>query len=322
MRFSDPGDRHGWPVEKAGRRYWRVPQLIEITDLHDPRIEAYRDIRERDLVGRAGLFVAEGKVVIEKLVDSALHRPLSLLIANKRADALAPLLARLDDEVPVYVAGQGVIDAIAGFPLHRGMLAIGRRTDDPTAGELLADIGDSATVLVLCGIANHDNIGGIFGHIHPIVYGYSYISGMQCRCIIDAITGGICRNAAAFGVKAILLDADCCDPLYRKAIRVSVGATLLVPYARLARGEDLVEVLERHAFAPMALSPAGERELARWRPGSRTAVILGAEGPGLSAELMRRAQTVRIAMSAGFDSLNVATTSGIVLHHISASAAI
>ena len=269
-----------------------MPQLIEITDLHDPRIEAYRDIRERDLVGRAGLFVAEGKVVIEKLVDSALHRPLSLLIANKRADALAPLLARLDDEVPVYVAGQGVIDAIAGFPLHRGMLAIGRRTDDPTAGELLADIGDSATVLVLCGIANHDNIGGIF------------------------------RNAAAFGVKAILLDADCCDPLYRKAIRVSVGATLLVPYARLARGEDLVEVLERHAFAPMALSPAGERELARWRPGSRTAVILGAEGPGLSAELMRRAQTVRIAMSAGFDSLNVATTSGIVLHHISASAAI
>jgi tRNA G18 (ribose-2'-O)-methylase SpoU len=185
-----------------------------------------------------------------------------------------------------------VIDAIAGFPLHRGILAIGRRTDDPTAEDLLTAIGESATVLVLCGIANHDNMGGIF------------------------------RNAAAFGVNAILLDADCCDPLYRKAIRVSVGATLLVPFAQIARRDDPVELLERHAFSPMALSPAGACLLKEWRPGPRTAVILGAEGPGLSADLIRRVQSVQIAMSAGFDSLNVATTSGIVLHHISACAAI
>jgi len=269
-----------------------VPKLIEINDINDSRIEVYRDIRERDLVGRAGLFVAEGKVVVEKLADSALHQPLSLLIASKRVDALEPLLSRLSDEVPVYVAAQGVIDAIAGFPLHRGILAIGRRTDDPTAAALIADIGESATVLVLSGIANHDNMGGIF------------------------------RNAAAFGVNAILLDADCCDPLYRKAIRVSVGATLLVPFARIARQDDPVELLERHAFSPMALSPAGACLLKEWRPGPRTAIILGAEGPGLSADLIARVQSVQIAMSAGFDSLNVATTSGIVLHHISASAAI
>ena len=267
-----------------------MPNLIEITDLHDARIEVYRDIRERDLVGRAGLFVAEGKVVVEKLVDSALHQPLSLLIAGKRVDALEPILSRLPDKVPVYVAAQGVIDAIAGFPLHRGILAIGRRTADPTANDLLAAIGESATVLVLSGIANHDNMGGIF------------------------------RNAAAFGVNAILLDADCCDPLYRKAIRVSVGATLLVPFARITRQDDLVELLERHAFRPMALSPAGACLLTQWRPGPRTAVILGAEGPGLSADLIRRVQSVQIAMSAGFDSLNVATTSGIVLHHIATCA--
>lgn len=268
-----------------------MPKLIEIDDLHDPRIEVYRDIRERDLVGRAGLFVAEGKVVVEKLADSTLHQPLSLLIASKRVEALEPALSRLSDEVPVYVAAQAVIDAIAGFPLHRGILAIGRRTHAPTADDLLAAIGERATVLVLCGIANHDNMGGIF------------------------------RNAAAFGVTAILLDADCCDPLYRKAIRVSVGATLLVPFAQIARQDDPIALLERHAFSPMALSPAGACPLNEWCPGPRTAIILGAEGPGLPADVIRRVQSVQIAMSGGFDSLNVATTSGIVLHHISASAA-
>jgi len=267
-----------------------VPNLFEIDDLHDPRIEVYRDIRERDLVGRAGLFVAEGRVVVEKLVDSALHRPLSLLIASKRVDALHSVLSRLSDEVPVYVAAQRVIDAIAGFPLHRGILAIGRRTDVSTADDLLSAYRESATatVLVLSGIANHDNMGGIF------------------------------RNAAAFGVNAVLLDADCCDPLYRKAIRVSVGATLLVPFAQMARKDAVVELLERHAFSPVALSPAGACPLMEWRPGPRTAVMLGAEGPGLSADLVRRVPSVQIAMSTGFDSLNVATTSGIVLHHISA----
>jgi tRNA G18 (ribose-2'-O)-methylase SpoU len=269
-----------------------VPQLIEINDPYDARIEAYRDIRERDLVGRAGLFIAEGKVVVEKLLNSARHQPLSLLIASKRVDALEPILAGLPDDVPVYVAAQGVIDALAGFPLHRGILAIGRRTDDPPAEALLADMGESATVLVLSGIANHDNMGGIF------------------------------RNAAAFGVNAILLDADCCDPLYRKAIRVSVGAALLVRFARIPRQDDLIALLERYGFSPIALSPAGTRLLSEWRPEPRTAVILGAEGPGLSSSLLGRVQNVQIAMSDGFDSLNVATTSGIVLHHIATCATI
>jgi tRNA G18 (ribose-2'-O)-methylase SpoU len=263
-----------------------MPMLIEIHDPDDPRIEPYRDIRERDLVGRAGLFVAEGKVVVEKLVGSALHRPLSLLIAAKRLDALRPLVAQLGDDVPVFVAAQPMLDAIAGFAMHRGILAIGRRTDVPDADTLLARLPGDGDVLLLSGIANHDNIGGIF------------------------------RNAAAFGAAAVLLDADCCDPLYRKAIRVSVGATLLVPTARLARDEDALALLDRHGFAPVALSPAGATELADWRPGPRNAMLLGAEGPGLSPDILARARSLRIAMTAGFDSLNVATTSGIVLHHL------
>ena len=263
-----------------------MPTLVDVHDPDDPRIEAYRDIRERDLVGRAGLFVAEGKVVVEKLVGSALHRPISILIAGKRLDALGPLLARLPDDVPVFVAAQPVLDVIAGFPMHRGILAIGRRVDTPAADAVLAGLHGSADVLLLSGIANHDNMGGVF------------------------------RNAAAFGAAAVLLDADCCDPLYRKAIRVSVGAALLVPFARVTRGDDPLKLLERHGFDPVALSPAGATVLTDWRPGSRNAVLLGAEGPGLDPELIGRTRSLRITMTGEFDSLNVATTSGIVLHHL------
>lgn len=263
-----------------------MPTIIPIDEPADPRIEIYRDIRERDLVGRSGLFVAEGKVVVEKLVASSAFRPLSLLIAAKRIDALMPVLAHLSPDIPVYAAMQPVIDAVAGFPLHRGILAIGRRLEQPTAGDLLAGLEGDADVLVLSAIANHDNMGGIF------------------------------RNAAAFGIRAILLDSDCCDPLYRKAIRVSVGAALLVPFARMARGEDALALLDRHGFDAIALSPAGEALLTDHVPGARNAALLGAEGPGLAAGLLTRAASVRIEMSAGFDSLNVAVTSGIVAHHL------
>lgn len=266
-----------------------MPERIVIHDPADPRIEPYRDIRERDLVGRQRLFVAEGTVVLEKLVDGTTHVPQSLLIADKRLAALEPLIARLPEDTPVFVATQAVIDAIAGFPLHRGVLAIGHRRDARSADDLLAEAVQrypNADVLLLSAIANHDNIGGIF------------------------------RNAAAFGVAAILLDADCCDPLYRKAIRVSVGAALTVPFARLERGEDPLALFDRHGFAPVALSPAGAAPLSEWQPAARNAVMLGAEGPGLDPALLARTRTVTIPMAAGFDSLNVATTSGIVLHHL------
>lgn len=262
--------------------------IHSVTDAEDPRIAAYRDVRERDLVGREGLFIAEGAVVLRTLLESPRHEPVSLLIADKRVETLAPLLDRVPDGVPVYAAAQPVLDRIAGFPLHRGILAVGRRKPEPPAADLLAGLPERARVVVLSGIGNHDNLGGIY------------------------------RNAAAFGADAVVLDSGCCDPLYRKAIRVSVGATLLVPTARLAAIEDPVAVLGTAGFACFSLSPSGEETLSRLRVPGRAAFLFGSEGPGLAPAMLARTRTVRIPMAGNFDSLNVATTSGIVLHHAAA----
>jgi len=260
--------------------------VISVSDPDDPRIAPYRAVRERDLVGREGLFVAEGRVVLEKLAHAGRHPICSLLIAEARLAGLKPVLDTLAPEVPVYVAPQSVMDAVAGFPMHRGVLGIGERRSI-TPGELLAGLGPSTLVVGLSAIANHDNMGGIF------------------------------RNAAAFGAEAVLLDAACCDPLYRKAIRVSVGAALTTPFARLAPGEDLAQTLAAAGLEVVALSPRGAVDLADLACGPRVAALFGAEGPGLAPDLLARTRTVRIEMAQAFDSLNVATTSGMVLYQLS-----
>ncbi|HEY7900067.1 MAG TPA: RNA methyltransferase [Caulobacteraceae bacterium] len=238
------------------------------------------------MVGRRGGFIAEGEVVLRVLARSRLHRARHVLIAQKRVDKLAPILGALGADVEVFAAAQPVLDTIAGFALHRGILAYGERGPEAEPGRLLADLDGTAPIVCLFGIANHDNLGGVF------------------------------RNAAAFGAAAVLLDSRCCDPLYRKAIRVSVGAALSVPFVRLAPGEDILALLRRYDFAPLALSPGGATPLARLQPPKRCAVLLGSEGEGLSAAILSRAPTVSIPMAPGFDSLNVATASGIVLHHL------
>jgi tRNA G18 (ribose-2'-O)-methylase SpoU len=263
-----------------------LPQFRVVTDPDDPAVAPFRAIKERDLVGREGLFIAEGETVLRAFVRDAPERVVSLLIDPKRRDKLADVFAGLADDTPICLADQAVVDAIAGFHLHRGVLAVGRKPEPIPARDLLASLPARAIVLVLCGIANHDNIGGIY------------------------------RNAAAFGADAVILDADCCDPLYRKAIRVSVGAALSAPTAQLARGEDIAGLLEATGFEGLALSPSATETLAQLRPAPRTAVLLGAEGPGLSADLMAKVRKIGIPMAGGFDSLNVATTSGIVLHHL------
>jgi tRNA G18 (ribose-2'-O)-methylase SpoU len=260
--------------------------LIPIDDPDDPRIEPFLQVRERDLVGRRGGFVAEGEVVLAKAVAAGRHPLTSLLLDEKRVTALAPILAALPDSIPVYTAAPAVLDAIVGFHIHRGILAIGRRAPDRAASEVLAGLPERAVVLALFGIGNHDNMGGLF------------------------------RNAAAFGAGAVLLGADCCDPMYRKAIRVSVGAALTTPFAWFADGEDPIALLRAHGFEPLALSPAGTEVLGSLKPPARAAVILGAEGPGLPAAMLARARTISIPMAGGFDSLNVAVTGGIVLHHL------
>jgi tRNA G18 (ribose-2'-O)-methylase SpoU len=258
---------------------------IRVDEPGDPRVADYLQVRERDLVGRQGRFIAEGAVVLEKLIAAGRHPIRSVLLAEKRLAALGPVLEGLDLAVPVYAAGQAVMDAIVGFPIHRGVLAVGERAS-PAPEALLARLPAEALVVGLSGIANHDNMGGLF------------------------------RNAAAFGAEAVLLDADCCDPLYRKAIRVSVGAALTVPFATLAPGQDLAAILAQAGFELLALSPAGETTLGEVAWAGRQAALFGAEGPGLPPGLMAHSHTVRIPMAAGFDSLNVATASGIVLHHL------
>lgn len=265
-------------------------EIIRIDDPDDPRIAAFRCVRERDLVGRDGLFVAEGAVVLAVLARSRRHRPVAVLLDERRVEGLAPVLAQLPDDVPVYVAGRGAIDAIAGFPLHRGILALGRQGPPVAPDDLLAGLGARALVVVAAGIANHDNLGGLF------------------------------RNAAAFGADAVLLDAACCDPFYRKAIRVSVGHVLSVPQAWIAAADDPVGLLAANGFEVLSLSPQGRERLVDVRRSPRVAVVLGTEGPGLPAEILARTRTVTIPMAPGVDSLNVAVTAGIVLHHLAFAA--
>jgi tRNA G18 (ribose-2'-O)-methylase SpoU len=201
-----------------------MAELIPIADADDPRVAAYRDIRERDLVGRQGQFIAEGEVVLRVLAEHRGDLVQSLLIDGRRLEKLSSILAALPEATPVYVTEQGALDAIAGFHLHRGLLALGQKPADPGAAALLASAGNGP-VLAMMGIANHDNMGGLF------------------------------RNAAAFGVKAALLAPDCCDPFYRKALRVSVGGVLRVPFATLAPEEDLVAALERQDFTQRGRRP-------------------------------------------------------------------
>ena len=262
--------------------------LIPLTSPDDPRIDPYRVIKDRDLVGRGGRFIVEGRTVLDVALSARSRFPLeSLLLSESRIEAMAPLLAQAPDDLPVYTASQTILDGITGFHIHRGQLGIGLRGDEPDMASLVAGLPEHALVVVPLGITNHDNVGGIM------------------------------RNAAAFGVDAALFDFASCDPLYRKAIRVSVGGSLIVPFAREGSADAVLDLLVANGFELLALSPAGETTLSNVPRPKRAALLLGAEGPGLSPAIMARTRTVSIPMKGGFDSLNVATTSGIALHHLS-----
>ena len=263
-----------------------LPTAIRIDDPGDPRIAAYRDVRERDLVGRRG-FIAEGKVVIEPLLAASRFRPLSLLVLENRLAGLSSVLARVPPHVPIYVANRATFDGVAGFPVHRGFLAHGEALPDLDAADRLSRIAAAGgTVVVAVGIANHDNIGAIF------------------------------RNATAFGADAILIDTTSCDPLYRKAIRVSAGSVFAVPYERVGSATEALDRLMRAGFRCLALTPAAGDGLAPLDLPGPAALFLGAEGPGLPSELLDRMSGIRIAMVAGFDSINVATAAAIALHRL------
>ncbi|GJE40750.1 tRNA G18 (ribose-2'-O)-methylase SpoU [Methylobacterium persicinum] len=256
-----------------------------IGDPADPRLDPYARMRERDLVGRAGRFVVEGEVTLRLLLGPrSRFRPESLLLAPERFAGLAE--AARNAPAPVYLAGKPVMSAVTGFPIHRGVLAIGLRGEEPAPEAIVPPAPAPALVLALSGLTNHDNVGAAF------------------------------RNAAAFGADAVLLDAGSCDPLYRKAIRVSAGAALVTPFARLAEGTDWLDLAERLGLEALALSPGAGELLGEAPLPGRVLLILGTEGPGLSRGLLARARALRIPMAGDFDSLNVATAAGIALHAV------
>jgi tRNA G18 (ribose-2'-O)-methylase SpoU len=264
-----------------------VSPRFEITDADDVRLADYRALKERHLNAESGRFVAESERVVRRLLASALAVR-SVLVTPPRLRALEDALATPEAggatraDVPVYVATQPVLDAVAGFHVHRGCLAIGER---PTARALPAA---ARGVVVLEDLVDVDNLGAI------------------------------ARNAAAFGANALVLSPRCADPFYRKAIRVSLGAVFDLPIVRLGRWPDDLDVLRKLGFSLVAavLSPTAT-PLPRFQPPARWALLLGAEGPGLSAEAVLRCHhsvTIPMSTSTGADSLNVATAAAVMLY--------
>lgn len=263
---------------------------VRIDDPADPRIAGFVSIRERDLTGRDGRFIAEGTVVL-RMLGAAEARgngfaAEAILLLESRLAGVAAVLAAFPPRVPVYVASQAVFDAIAGFNMHRGVLALGRRPAAETGASLLARLPESSLVLAGCGLSNHDNAGSVF------------------------------RNAAAFGADAVFLDETSCDPLYRKAIRVSVGSVLTVPFSRGLPAEAMLRGLADAGFEIWGLSPRGEVSVAAIPAARRIALVLGTEGEGLPANILASFHTARIPQRPGLDSLNVATAGGIALYQI------
>jgi tRNA G18 (ribose-2'-O)-methylase SpoU len=274
-------------------------RIVAIESVDRPELEPYLRMRDRDLAraemagsgrGGDGLFVAEGEVVVRMLAsERSRFRVCSLFVEQRRVDSLSDVTEALGEDVSVYAAPQEIMDSAVGFHIHRGILALGERGAPLAADALLGVTGAESKMAVgLVGLANHDNVGSVF------------------------------RNAAAFGARGVLLDAATCDPLYRKSIRVSVGAALVVPFARCPSATALLDTIEASGWEPLALSARGDETLDAVVHSASSArgrvLLLGTEGDGLPADVLARSRRVRIDMMPTLDSLNVAVASGIALY--------
>jgi tRNA G18 (ribose-2'-O)-methylase SpoU len=256
-------------------------QLIDIDDPADPRLADFRDLTDADVrPDRRGVVIAEGVNVVERLASSP-YRTRAVIGVPARIEALRPVLEPL--EVPVYRVDKWLLSDVVGFRVTRGVLASADRPDpiDPAAL-----VRRARRVAVLEGLNDFENLGALF------------------------------RNAAAFGVDAVLLDERCADPLYRRSVRVSMGHVLRVPFAVLpGPWPAALDVLRD--FTVLALTPSGATALRDLAPPRRWAVLLGAEGPGLSDAALAAADVrVRIPMAEGVDSLNVATAAAVAFAHL------
>jgi tRNA G18 (ribose-2'-O)-methylase SpoU len=270
--------------------------LVRIAGPDDPDVAEYRDVADHDRLRQRGLFVAEGRLVVERLIRDGRFAVRSLLLSETACRALEPALAQLGQTVPVFLCETQDFEPLTGYNIHRGCLALASR---PCPLSLEALLAGTRSLLVLEDVANADNVGGIF------------------------------RNAAAFGVDGIVLSRGCADPLYRKSIRTSMAATLRVPFSVAADAEGWRAALARlraHGFQLVALTLGDSAQdldsFAATAPRERIAVLLGSEDAGLTPEAVAAADArVRIAIRRDVDSLNVAVAAGIALHRLLAAPA-
>jgi len=304
--------------------------LIRVSDLDDLRLEPYRDQRDQWLRARhrhwmagreapegatatgmpktpefpRGLFMAEGVNVVRQLVRSE-HQTLSILVSEPQVDAFADVFAELPEGVPVFVAPRDRIDRLTGFEVHRGLLALGARAAPADgSGDWRVLAASAGVVVVLEDLANHDNVGGVFRSVRALA----------------AARPGVEHPAA------VLLSPRCCDPLYRKALRVSMGNALHVPFATIEPWPDALAELPALGCTPVALDPGSEHpevaELAaRFTGGARPALVMGTEGPGLrpaTIDAVRKANGIaaRLDINPAADSLNVGVAAAIALREL------
>lgn len=267
-----------------------MPQVTHVSSLADPRLDVFRDVRDKDLRGRPKLFMAESEMVLRRLLRTP-ERLHSLLLSQQRYEQLQQALAALPQSVPVFIADVELMTRIAGFHIHRGVLTAGMR---PQASEVTLDAAlghlrdrPQLTLLGAEGLTNVDNMGGLF------------------------------RNAAAFEADGIVLDPTCCDPLYRKAIRVSMGHVLAIPWAvSESWSEDLIRLKHDWGCFIVAAEP-GPAADPLWklpRP-ARMLILFGSEGAGLSEQTLSLCDALcEIPMALSCESINVATASAVFLY--------
>jgi tRNA G18 (ribose-2'-O)-methylase SpoU len=274
----------GMPADQASRP-------LVVTDATDPRLADYvglTDVRlRRSMEAEHGLFIAEGKKVISRAIAAG-YPVRSLLVSREKLDTIADVAASC--QAPLYVLPSEVAEQLTGYHVHRGALASMQRLPLPPVAGILAS---ARRIVVLEDIVDHANVGAVF------------------RCV------------AALGFDAVLLAPRCADPLYRRSVKVSMGAVLAVPYTRLQDWRTGLADLRAAGFRLLALTPdpaaIGVGELAdSIAPSDKIALLVGGEGDGLSGRWLAAAdQAVRIPMSRGIDSLNVAAAAAIACYLLS-----
>ncbi len=266
-----------------------MPPIHSVNDAHDPRLSDYRAVSRPSLAAERGLYVAEGRLVVERVIAAQPTAVRSLLLNPAAFAALETATSSLPEATPVYVGPPSLFEALTGVDIHRGCLAIVERPREPAIEELIAS---SHLMVGLEDCGNADNMGAVF------------------------------RNAAAFGVDALVLSPGCCDPLYRKSVRTSMAAVSTMSWARASNWLATLDGFRTAGIVLIALTPRSPAltldEFADMPRPDRLALLVGSEGDGLSdAALARADHRVRIPMTRSVDSLNLAVSTGIVLSRLS-----